>query len=203
MAMHMIRKGQARWVSGADVRQQNQLSVACDSKGRRTGPGETSKCADSLMGSGSYKFKHVTFLFCQDSLNPEIEGFLVGYRSASSNISGYALYGYPAQPTAKPTSSVTVGPAPSNSPSDGTLLNVFYGQGSESPEKNEYGSTTFSALTGTPTATAQTPLTPPDMVFLLADVGVPALGQPLAQYSVTSSVGVTTTWGWQLFLPEK
>lgn len=24
-AMHMIRKGQARWVSGADVRQQNQF----------------------------------------------------------------------------------------------------------------------------------------------------------------------------------
>jgi hypothetical protein len=23
--MHMIRKGQARWVSGADVRKQNQL----------------------------------------------------------------------------------------------------------------------------------------------------------------------------------
>ena len=157
---------------------------------------------------GPYKFKHIDEHYCSGTYNPEMEGFLVGYRSASSNTASYVLNGYPA---GQVSYTVTVGAAPTNSPSDGTLLNVFWGSGFENLDYGEYGNLTFSSLTGTPAANPETPLAPPNTLFLLADVGIPSSNSTLAQYSVTTCtlgglgqcVPTYTKFGWQLFLPEQ
>jgi hypothetical protein len=142
----------------------------------------------SSSEGGTCHFHHLFENTCNGN-HPELGGFLMGYRSASNNVATYALYGYPA---AAATATVTVGPATVGgvqvtSPSDGTLLNVFNGLGFDI-ESSEFG-TTFSNLTGTPTATNETPV-PSGQTgdYFLADVGIAAAGRPLAQYSVTSSV---------------
>lgn len=154
--------------------------------------------------SSSYKFKHIDEHYCNGNLAPEMEGFLVGYRAANQSIGSYVLYGYPASSI---SNTITLGPASNNAPSDGTLLNVFYATTFEN-DGSEYGNTTFSSLTGTPAATAETPLVPPDTVYMLADTPLDS-GSPLAQYSVNTCWGIPqfcqttfTKWGWQLFIPE-
>ena len=136
------------------------------------------------------------FPYCNGLFSPEIEGFLSGYRLANSNLSTYVLYGYPTQPPAK---SVSVGPAPANSPAAGRLVNILWGGGSELPEATE-PNVTLTAATGSPAATTQTPLT--QMDYLLADVPLPMAGSAINQYSITSTTFPSSLFGWQLFIPE-
>ena len=151
----------------------------------------------SSTETGTYDFKHVTGVVCGSFL-PEIEGFLVGYRGAGQDLSKYVLFGYPAATTG---AMVTVGPAPSASPSEGVLLNVFYGAGVEN--ENTEDTTTFSNLTGTPAAMAETPLSGVVVPYLVADVGLPVAQSPINQYSATSSESKFHLFGWQLYVPEQ
>ena len=80
----------------------------------------------SSTETGTYDFKHVIEDFCNGQYRPEIEGFLVGYRGASSNLSSYVLYGYK-DPNSIAQYALNIGPAPANSPGEGVLLNVFNG----------------------------------------------------------------------------
>jgi hypothetical protein len=148
--------------------------------------------------TGTYKFNHVINYFCNNVL-PEIEGFVVGYRGASGSLNNYVLYGYQ---SSSPTFHVVVGPAPANSPSDGVLLNVFYGSGSESPESGE-GSTSFTLPGfGSPASAVETPLSGVISSYLLTDVGLPATGTAMNQYFSNSSVGQFDVFGWQVFVPS-
>jgi hypothetical protein len=174
---------------------------------------ETGACASGDLGTeyvlahvygsstetGTYKFKHVIQKFCATPTyyyKPELEGAVFGYRGASATLSNYVLYGYPATTE---SATVTVGPAPASSPSEGILLNIFFGGNYETPESNEQNFT-FGDLTGTPAATAETPPWPGGPYYL-ADVGIPDSGTTLGQYSITNAVGVFQLFGWQLFVP--
>jgi hypothetical protein len=150
--------------------------------------------------SGTYNFKHVVQNFCNGSFAPELLGDLFVYRGANAAPGTYVLYGYPAS-TISLTS--TVGPAPVAAPSGGTLLNIFECPTPEVPDSNEFN-VTFTLPTGSPTVTAETPLSNPGGVELLADLAVPSAGTALGQYSTTCSGGAVPAhnFGWQLFLPE-
>jgi hypothetical protein len=148
--------------------------------------------------TGTYKFTHKVPPFCSAPYS-EIEGAAVAYRAAGATLGSYLLYGYSGTTQ---SAIVTVGPAPANAPSEGTLLNVFYGSGFENNDNNE-NNTTFSGLTGTPAATAETSLPGTGFPYFFADLGLPGVGSPLGQYSVTSSVSRFHKWGWQVFVPAK
>ncbi|HUY28975.1 MAG TPA: hypothetical protein VMV27_16315 [Candidatus Binataceae bacterium] len=150
----------------------------------------------SSTETGIYDFKHVVFTICGGYV-PEIEGFLAGYRGASTNLSNLLLYGYPAP---QPGAAIIVGPAPSNSPSPGILLNVFMGGGYESPESNESGAG-YSSLTGSPPATVE-PQATGSSPYELADLGIPAAQTPIDQYILTDNLSAFNLWGWQLFMPQ-
>ncbi|HVA81816.1 MAG TPA: hypothetical protein VNF29_12895, partial [Candidatus Binataceae bacterium] len=150
----------------------------------------------SSTETGTYDFKHVIYTICNGGV-PEILGFLAGYRGASTNLSNLLLYGYPAS---QPGAAIIVGPAPSNSPSPGILLNVFMVGGYESPESNESGAG-YSSLTGSPPATVE-PQATRRSPFELADVGIPATQTPIDQYILTDNLPAFNPFGWQLFMPQ-
>jgi hypothetical protein len=154
----------------------------------------------SSTETGTYDFKHVMFDSCNGQFRSEIEGFLAGYRGASSNLSSYVLYGYPE--TFLPSNELFIGPAPANSPSEGVLLNVFYGGNYESPESEE-NVTTFYPPTGSgPPLTSETPYSGVGPYFL-ADLGIPGPNTPMGQYEFYSSVTAELLWGWQLFMGQQ
>jgi hypothetical protein len=153
----------------------------------------------SSSETGTYKFTHVVESYCNGKFLPEIEGKLFGYRAASTDTGQYALYGYADSGTGD--SDVSVGPAPANSSSEGTLLNIFYAAGPEE-EGSEPGVSFFAPITGAPAANAETPFIPTEPAYLLADLAIPASGDPLEQYSVDTCCSPFAAFGWQLFLPE-
>jgi hypothetical protein len=149
----------------------------------------------SSAETGTYQFKHLVYNFCNGSYKPELEGFLVSYGGANTNFASYALYGYL---MGTKTNTVTVGPAPASAPGPGTLLNIFWSDGPELPEKSE-DDTTFTAPTG---ATAETPLYSVTTDSLLADVPIPSSGATLQASTTTSSFSQFHPMGWQLFMSE-
>jgi len=153
----------------------------------------------SSTETGTYDFKHVIFTFCNGA-NPEIEGFLAGYRGVSTNINTYLLSGNPA---AAAGATVTVGPEPGKSSSPGILINVFESGGSESPESSEGGAGFVAgSLIGSPPAATETSMNTPPAGYLLADVGIPSANYRFTQYSATSNLSEFHLWGWQLFMPQ-
>ncbi len=155
----------------------------------------------SSTESGTYEFKHVISYICNNTnAYPEIEGALFAYRGADPTATDYVVDAYASE---APT--ITVGPAPNPSPSDGTLVNVFDPLGFESgsPPADDTCST-LSGLTGSPLANWET--VPGGAEFLGAcyadaDAGVPAAGTSINQYSATTSGNGYHTFGWQVLLP--
>jgi hypothetical protein len=152
----------------------------------------------SSSETGTYDFKHVMEYICNNTVRPELSGFLAGYRAAGTNLANLVLYGYPNNGS---DGVLFDGPAPASAPAEGELLNVFNCPGTESPESGEGGAQyVLGSLSGAPPATAETPYNNSPEGYFLADLGIPAAGTNLGQYSVRCSA--LGTFGWQLFLPE-
>jgi hypothetical protein len=158
----------------------------------------------SSSETGTYKFKHSFNTYCPHPtfvIAPEIGGDLYAYRAGSVNLSSYVLDGYPGSGASQ---TITVGPAPGNSPSFGTLLNIFdCNNNPDSPESSEF-SMIFTAPMQTPSATPELPLSNSGGRSLVADLGIGSSGVTLGQYS-TQCTGnaVVTNSGWQLFIPKQ
>jgi hypothetical protein len=150
--------------------------------------------------TGTYSFKHVIQTYCNGTFKPELFGELFVYRGVNPAASAYVLNGYAAS---TPSLTSSVGPAPASAPSAGTLLNIFACFTLDSPETSEFN-VTFTVPTGSPTASAETPLSNPGGIELLADLAVPSAGTAIGQYSTMCSGGAVAahTFGWQLFMPE-
>jgi len=152
--------------------------------------------------TGSYQFTHSgsSYNTCLGTVIPEMLGFLVDYRGASSTLSNYSVYGYPGTTDG---GSFSVGPATLTT-TDATLLNIWASPGLES-ESNEFTLQTFTAPQGTPTLIPETPLAN-TWPFLAADVPAPK-GGTFGPYSTTGSGNCTSAgclwFGWQVEIPEQ
>jgi hypothetical protein len=156
----------------------------------------------SSTEGGTYEFKHVVDYWCGTTQVGELAGSAFAYRGADTTAADYVVNAYAA---AQPTGTITVGPAPNPSPSDGTLISVFQPLGFESgkpPADDSCGS--VSGLTGSPLANWETLIGGQDFsagCFAAADVGIPTSGTAMNQYSATSSIRGYHTFGWQVLLP--
>jgi hypothetical protein len=146
--------------------------------------------------TGSYAFSQVKQALCGGAFQPELEGALYAYRGANTNFSKYLLYAYINNVADYPV--LTDGPSGTTSPSPGTLLNIFWGNGSENPEATE-PNTYFTAPKGA------TPEVPGNNAsdYYLADVPIPSAGVAFGEYRTNvSTTGPDDTFGWQLFMPD-
>ncbi|HUY26495.1 MAG TPA: hypothetical protein VMV27_03660 [Candidatus Binataceae bacterium] len=157
----------------------------------------------SSTESGTYKFSHPIYYLCNNpSAYPELEGALFAYRGADPTAADYLVDGYA---SAQQTGTVTVGPAPSSSPSEGTLINVFDAGGSEGGEYYE-GCGSLSGLTGSPIANWETLVAGSNIglaCYEIADLGIPTAGTAINQYSANTTASQFHTFGWQVLLPPK
>jgi hypothetical protein len=134
--------------------------------------------------------------------NVETLGFLVAYRGASPSIPGnYLLYGNPATSDTSQVSTLKFSPNKNNSPpAETTLFNLLsqncIHSGSEDPDLI----VAFGPVSGSPSATAETPLSSVNG-NLAADVAVPSTGGTYGPY--TSALGCSgLNTGISLVIPE-
>ncbi len=160
----------------------------------------------SATESGTYKFTHVINYICNSNSLPDLAGSAFAYRAADPMAADYVVNGYS---SAQQTGTVTLGPAPNSSPSDGTLINVFNGGGCEGGETYEQCGG-LSGLTGSPLANWETLIdglidgqTVGGGCFAAADVGIPATGTAMNQYSANDTINSFHTFGWQVLLPPQ
>ncbi len=84
----------------------------------------------------------------------EFVGYLVSYRGASADFSTYTVYGYPTTADSETTSTGQL----TNVQPNATLVNIFAANDSDAHEDSG-GTVTFSAPTGSPSLTVESPLT--------------------------------------------
>lgn len=165
----------------------------------------TSFLAIYIFGSQPNDTGHYTFSIKLKNGLAEIGGFLVDYSRANATIPGtYTAYGRGAVYNDGNPNTDVFFQKPLTPPAGSTLLYLFFGDCFEQGNEEGAESSPFTAPSGTPTISPETPLGLTSLPYLAADALVSKSGVTYGGYSssVCSSFG-GTNHSFALIIPER
>jgi|SRR5579872_6816376 len=136
-------------------------------------------------GETSYNFSHFNngVATCEGNFSGELVAFIVAYRGATQNATQLTVYGSASSSNGDSFTTQAFSP-----PGGTTLLTIFSAPGEETNGSPDEAPVTFSAPSGTPALTAESPLAGDLFFKLAADVTVPTGGVSYGGYTTTQTI---------------